>query len=74
MRDLAGNEASDTIQITVEGDDKDTPPVAPPAESGCAGGCGATSIEGGIMAGGMAILGIGVLLIVNKVVRRKRSN
>ncbi len=74
VRDLAGNEASDTIQITVEGDDKDTPPVAPPAESGCAGGCGATSIEGGIMAGGMAILGIGVLLIVNKVVRRKRSN
>ncbi len=71
VRDLAGNEASDTIQITVSGDD--APVVPPVVDSGCAGGCGAMTLEGGIMAGGMTLMGLGVLFVVNKAVRKRKS-
>lgn len=75
VRDENGNEATDTIQITVSAADgpNDTP-VVPGGDTGCAGGCGSTSVEGGLVIGGTALMGICVLFAVNAVIRRKKNN
>lgn len=81
VRDLAGNEASDTIQITVnakEGEgsggagEGETP--VPPADGANCAGCGTMSIGGGLgLGGGMALLVISMLAVTH-VIRRKKQN
>ncbi len=69
VRDANGNEASDTIQITVSA--KETPAVTPPKEEkkGCRG-----SVEDSIVMGGAALMGICVLFAANKIIRKNKEN
>lgn len=71
VADENGNEATDTIQITVS---EGTAVVPPAGETGCGGGCASTSIEGGLFMGGLTVMGISILFAVNRVIRKKKEN
>ncbi len=83
VRDLAGNEATDTIQITVSAKEEEssggsgagegeTP--APPAEGANCAGCGTMTMGGGLgLGGGMALLVISMLAVTH-ILRKKKQH
>lgn len=70
VKDANGNEASDTIQITVAAATPD--PVTP--ESGCGAGCSSTSLLGGALGGLIALGMVAAMLAVVHIIRKKKEN